>query len=129
MEKCLLLVLLLLAYIIGPVHAGDEDMNPTIYQQFDPETGFMIPIPAPTHAPVTQSQTQTDTSQTVPITDNDISMTGQEQAVATSMDTIGETESGSPMNEMRPSTWIIMILMITGIGVIGLWLAKKTKIS
>lgn len=26
------------------VMAGDEDMNPSVYQKFDPETGFMVPV-------------------------------------------------------------------------------------
>ncbi len=29
---------------VSPVVAGDEDMNPSVYQKFDPETGFMVPV-------------------------------------------------------------------------------------
>ena len=35
-------LVLLLPY--SEVHAGDEDMNPTAYQRFDPITGYMVPI-------------------------------------------------------------------------------------
>jgi len=31
---------------VSPVVAGDEDMNPSVYQKFDPETGFMVPVNA-----------------------------------------------------------------------------------
>lgn len=41
------LLFLIFIGINTSVNAGDEDMNPTIYSRFDPETGFMIPNDPP----------------------------------------------------------------------------------
>lgn len=43
--KVLLVFVGLLILIQTPsVIAGDEDINPNAYQQFDPETGYMMPV-------------------------------------------------------------------------------------
>ena len=49
-RKSVLCRALLLCGLAGAAHAGDEDMNPSIYQRFDPETGYMVPVdPPPQH--------------------------------------------------------------------------------
>lgn len=40
----LVAIWLLMLMQILPVMAGDEDMSPSVYQIFDPETGYMIPV-------------------------------------------------------------------------------------
>lgn len=37
-------------YPAGPAHAGDEEINPSVYQVFDPETGFFIDVEPPPDA-------------------------------------------------------------------------------
>jgi hypothetical protein len=50
-------LLCLTAILITPkLYAGDEDMSPSVYQQFDPVTGYMITVESPpaasqNHAP------------------------------------------------------------------------------
>jgi hypothetical protein len=54
------ITILLCLLSLSDVQAGDEDMNPTAYMQFDPVTGYMIPIenpPASQHAPATKTTT------------------------------------------------------------------------
>lgn len=49
MPDRLVFIIFCLAVIVSPLQlthvlAGDEDMNPSLYQRFDPETGYMITI-------------------------------------------------------------------------------------
>lgn len=59
--KSALYRILLLCCLAGAAQAGDEDMNPSIYQRFDPETGYMVPIdPPPQHnTPTTKAEAGT----------------------------------------------------------------------
>ena len=62
-------LLCLTAILITPkLYAGDEDMSPSVYQQFDPVTGYMItvesqPATQQNHAPAVVAA---DTSSTSP---------------------------------------------------------------
>ena len=38
------IVLLLVTLLVRIVHAGDEDMSPSAYHVFDPETGYMVTV-------------------------------------------------------------------------------------
>ncbi len=45
MEGCTvkgITIFIFLCLISGALWAGDEDINPSIYQQFDPETGYLV---------------------------------------------------------------------------------------
>lgn len=45
-------------YPAGPAYAGDEEINPSVYQVFDPETGFFIDVePPPDAQPATTTHT------------------------------------------------------------------------
>jgi len=39
-----ILLSLLLAFWAAALYAGDEDMSPSAYHVFDPETGFMVTV-------------------------------------------------------------------------------------
>ena len=73
----------LFTILISPVvHAGDEDMNPTAYHQFDPVTGYMIPIedPPPSqqkHTPLSVAKTIVDANITADPVPNQPEDTGQ----------------------------------------------------
>ena len=64
---------LFLSCLMTTVYAGDEDMNPTAYQRFDPETGFMIPIQQP-HDGQQQNHNQTTQGTTDAVQTPDTSM-------------------------------------------------------
>ena len=64
--------LLLVTCLVLPLpgQAGDEDMNPSMYQIFDPETGYMIPVEKPpghTTGQQNHSTVQTQPPQTTPL--------------------------------------------------------------
>lgn len=47
----------------GPAHAGDEEINPSVYQVFDPETGFFIDVePPPDAQPAATTHTPSATT-------------------------------------------------------------------
>ena len=45
MSQCKnILLSLVLMFAAGSLYAGDEDMSPSAYHVFDPETGFMVTV-------------------------------------------------------------------------------------
>ena len=82
-ERTWISEIFLVTIFVSPIgHAGDEDMNPTAYHQFDPVTGYMFPIenPPPTkqnHTPLSAANTIVDATITVDPLPNEPQDTGQ----------------------------------------------------
>ena len=46
---------------VGVAYAGDEDMSPNAYQQFDPVTGYMVPVDDPNASQQGHGESAADT--------------------------------------------------------------------
>ncbi len=98
----------------SPAFAGDEDMNPTAYQVFDPVTGYMIPadqLPPQEHTPVTTADS------TMPNT----STAASSQSMTSQTSTAEETNQ-SPM-------WMYLVAGAIILGGFAAWVRNKGKIS
>jgi hypothetical protein len=83
------------------VYAGDEDMNPTAYSRFDPETGFMVPIQQPHEG---QQQGSSDAMQTP---DSELVIAVADEAVEST------------------SFWLYLLLSVTVIAGLAAWIRSK----
>jgi hypothetical protein len=101
---CSCLVLLLSS---ASLQAGDEDISPSAYQQFDPVTGFTITVDP--NDPNRQGHSTTD---------------GQSQQSAPATEVAAATEAS------RPNTWLYWVIVaIAGAGVLVWIRSKANKIS
>lgn len=98
-------LLCLAALSVAPgVHAGDEDMSPSAYHVFDPETGYMMTVD-----PMAEEQLQGDAA-----TD------------AATPDVVPGTATDTALLS-RSWTYLLPALLVI-VGVIA-WLRRKTKAS
>ena len=98
--------------LMATVYAGDEDMNPTAYQRFDPETGFMVPI-QPHEA---QQQNHDQTTQ------------GTAELPQTPDSAIQPPEAEEPTGSA--SFWLYLLAGITILAGFAAWIrSKKVKTS
>jgi cobalamin biosynthesis Mg chelatase CobN len=110
------------------VYAGDEDLNPTAYQRFDPETGFMVTIDSPPssqHTPPSQQNTTQPSAQmtataTAPEKTNTTG-TVVSQAVKNQQTDMTPIES-SPM-------WMYLVAGALILGGFAAWVRNKEKVS
>ena len=99
---CSCLVLLLSS---ASLQAGDEDMSPSAYQQFDPVTGYTITVDP--NDPNRQGHSTTD---------------GQSPQTDTA-------ELSAATEENRPYTWLYWVIVaIAGAGVLA-WIRSKANSS
>lgn len=115
----ILLMTVLTGSIAVPVSAGDEDMNPTAYQQFDPVTGYMIPIENP---PQNQQGHNSATS---------TQASGEQQQAAaesiTGAPAESTTASTSAPTSSSPSFWVYLLAAIVIIGGLAAWIRRGTR--
>ncbi len=107
----LLLFILLSLPWSYPVHAGDEDLNPSIYQIFDPVTGFTIEVEQP------PDDQQTVTSQqTHPATQTTQASQGPAATVTIAQDnTIAVPESSTGLKPVVVATGIFLLILIASL--------------
>ena len=96
---------------VSPVVAGDEDMNPSVYQKFDPETGFMVPVnvnPTGQH-----NKHGTTAAQTTP-TATDVNSNPGSSVVQTPTVAVSETSS-PPVPEIQATSEDHSMLWVGGL--------------
>ncbi|MGY8814730.1 MAG: hypothetical protein ACKVHQ_08425 [Gammaproteobacteria bacterium] len=98
------LLSILLTGISSGVYAGDEDMNPTAYSRFDPETGFMVAV----------DPNETTQQDHTPATD--ITSAPAEPVIASQP--IEEPTQSFPL-------WTLVIAGVLGLGMIVLMIKKR----
>jgi len=105
--KCMIGLMLYISMSV--LNAGDEDMNPTAYQRFDPETGFMVPIQPHEAQQQTHDQSEQGTS------------------------SVAQTPHTTPTSELAESTnshlfWIYLLGGISLLAGFAAWIrSKKVK--
>jgi len=93
--------------------AGDEDMNPSVYQKFDPDTGYMIPIDPP-------ATTQSNHASTP-----DVNPTNTNNSVVAPKDTVIDRSQDQSRHLLVP-VGISTLLLITGVAV---FLIRKNRVN
>lgn len=102
---CISLLYLTAIFVTTRLYAGDEDISPSVYQQFDPVTGYMILVESP---PVAQ--------QNHPLREVDANITTD------SLDNQAE-------NSARPQLWIYLLAVTLIGGGFAAWKRNKDKVS
>lgn len=97
-----IITFMVLCLITEAMWAGDEDINPNIYQQFDPVTGFLVDVD-----PQNAGQHPKNAGQ-------DTVASSQEKNVSTSGPDLASTEAAENNSGLR------LYLMIGGMTVISL---------
>ena len=102
------------------VQAGDEDLNPSVYQEFDPVTGFVIDVVPPPDDQQAAAQNHTastpvDPAASTAATPADVASTPATQAVTPA------PESSSGMNPLLLAGGILVL------GLIGAMALGKRK--
>jgi hypothetical protein len=110
---------LLLATLSLPalVHAGDEDLNPSVYQEFDPVTGFVIDVVPPPDDQ--QAAAQNHTASTPATTPSVVA----DPAAATASEPVVTAETGSS-GALNP---LIIAGGILLAGLVGAFILGKRK--
>lgn len=103
-------LLAVIAVLLAPeLRAGDEDMSPSAYHVFDPETGYMMTID--------------------PMAEEQIVDAGDDATAETTASAAAETSDGKADRLAKARQWSYLAALILIIGGLIVWIRKKDRIA
>lgn len=104
------LFVLTLLGVASVVCAGDEDMSPSAYHVFDPETGYMVTVD-----PLDEEQ-QEPTSSDLPTSEDEV-------------DAMAETAGEHEQATVTAQTWTFIVVGIIAVAAVFVWIQYKKRPS